>query len=732
MSGYNPSTPTALGLEWMVDEDPSTYVLDSPTRAYALHLPNGGGVSTASIGAYAAAASGAGVYGCEIYSGELIPNASPTSDIDYPGTDTGDDVSSVLNGGAAWVTNAGATATFAAIDPGDPAGTYLKNVNGAENPACWCMFSGNSPSQMAGKRVVSVEVHVNAGGTMIGTPMLIGYLRLSGANYVGNAAAIAQYNGWNDYNLGTFLVNPSTSRPWRLNDINNLVSAIGNDLFGCRGLWEGQSAGSLQIISIYLLVKWVPEDRLGYAYGSASASGWKTWTAYSTPNLLTTQDSNFDLSTANTGQWVAGANTSLSNVATNRGAPWTRSMRLTSAASGAMSATSQSYVCIPGKEYSAACFSNVTSGRSTSIAISFYDANGTLLVTTTGGSLVGTGAFQAGMKVGPVVAPASAATMKLTINMTATAVSQVANVEGVFLSLADIAILSVYDTATGGASPVKIDGATEQTGYMIHATDQEQVVFHKLSGTGTISLPTFPAGSSAVGMPLGFTSSRPTLKDSSGAVLAVSDDEQTDSVPVVFVAVHNVEATNGPQTLSQVYAKRITGQVDTSNTVKQEVTTPVGTYGLVRLVCSGTVDPPAAPLLIKLKKVSDNSQVGGTATIQPTDLAQLIPRGGTIASRTTPQVILVKLASNAVTTAIQHYLEFSSVAASGQGWFVYALDDLGFSGDSVLTDTITQGGTTDAYTDPLTGGRNTRRDAMATLLTVPTTPGSFAALAVGP
>jgi hypothetical protein len=71
-------------------------------------------------------------------------------------------------------------------------------------------------------------------------------------------------------------------------------------------------------------------------------------------------------------------------------------------------------------------------------------------------------------------------------------------------------------------------------------------------------------------------------------------------------------------------------------------------------------------------------------------------------------------------------VEFSSGAASGAGWYVWALDDMG-TGDSA-----TFNGTTDAWNDPLNGGRQTRRDGMVTIQTLPATPTGLTALAVNP
>ena len=72
---------------------------------------------------------------------------------------------------------------------------------------------------------------------------------------------------------------------------------------------------TIRISSVYLKIRWQPEDRCGYAYGDVDATGWHAWDSKSVPNLLPAQDANLDVLTggADVGTWVADSNTTLTN-----------------------------------------------------------------------------------------------------------------------------------------------------------------------------------------------------------------------------------------------------------------------------------------------------------------------------------------------------------------------------------------------------------------------------------
>lgn len=731
MGRYNPSSPATLGLEWLTPDAPSSYVLGSAAAAYGIAMPLGFSSQFDSFKWWAQAVSGSGVYGTEFYGSPLIATPPQTTDVDLPGTDTGADYTSPQNSNAAWLTETAAAATFTKIQNAADDVNYLRNVNGFENPnnGARMLVRGANALQLAGVRVLSVEVRARVKSTMTGNPQLLGALRLSGTTYNGSNASVPTNTGYNDVSLGTWNYNPRTLRPWVLAEVNNLIFAGATDSFGFSGWWLFQAADTLRVSQMYLRVRWCPEDRIGYGSSVVTVPGWQNPTAKSVPNLHTAAQA-WSAVAATPSGWVAGANTTTSNQA-DRPAAWSASvsaLQLLSTAAGGVSAHLATRVpCIPGKAYSWGA--GLKTPIVVTVALSFFDASGNALGPGTGISFASIQPLQNANSLWsdtllstPVIAPDGAATMDVTISATATAGAQAVRVAGMLLST-DFVPWNIYFTLPAAAPS---NGATEQTGILknnLASPYTMMAVMRRLAGTGAVSIPTMTPGASSVGQPQGHFSYRPTLADQSGAIYVLGPTFP-DTAPIQFI----LTGAAGIDEDSQVYAARTAAKVNTGNTVKQEITTPVATLGFVRLVVAGEVDPPAAALLVKLKRTSDNVQIGGTATILPTDLAQVIPAGGSAASRTTPQVLSVYLASNAVTTAVQHYLEFTSTAAAGSGWVVYLLDDKG-QGDAATYYSPALGfnaGATDAATDPANGGRQTGRDVMATIATVPATPGGIA------
>lgn len=736
---YNPSTPETLGLEWLVDQDPTTFVLDSATKSYGVVMPGIATKLSQQLAVLAQAVSGSLVAGCVLHGAPYVEAVPQSIETDYAGTDTGADFTSPANGGAAaWLTQAGGVASYASVSPGVEDVTYLRNINQLEGPTpARLLMRGNNAvnAQMAGKRVLSVELHADVKTTLTTTPIVRGVLRLGSIDYQASSVAVPVGAGYTDLTLGLWALNPATGLPWTLPDVNNLITLGATDSFGLLCSYDARYtsayADTVRVAKVYLKIRWQPEDRAGYAAGTVTATGWQTWTSKSVPNLLTKQDSNLDtlVTSGDVGTWVADVNTTITNDTTDRGAPWTRSLKMISGAAGTFGAKTGLYPAIAGKLYAFRCFAQVTAGRNTTVSIYFYDANGNLLQTSTSGATAGTGAFQALGMTAAVAAPTGTTQMKVGVQTTATAVSQTCFADGMFLGLDQAAITFVRDTSPGGAVAIKVDGAAEVT-EIAHPTNELRV-FRRVSGTGSMSLVTFGPGSSVVGMPLAMSSYRPTLQDDAGAILALNA-VTADVTAFVTVKLHGWDTANGPSFhYSQPYAQRITGVVDTTNTIKSEMTLPAKTYVAVRLVVSGLVDVPGAALNLKIKRVSDDVQAGGTTIINATDLVQIIPVGGSIASRTTPQVFVVAIPTPGANTAAQYYVEASSTAPAGQGWVLYALDDLSYTADGVSVDTIVFGANVDAWNDPANGGRQTRRNGMIDLQTKPAAPSGLTATLAG-
>lgn len=727
--GWNPSANATLGLEWLVPEEPSSFVLDSAAKAYGQYIPGTALKRSQELVVWADAVSQVGIFGCAVYSAPYVEAIPQTVTTVYAGTDTGAEFTSPQNGGNAWLTQASGAATYASVSPGVDDTTYLRNVNQIEggfgyNPARLMMRGAGAQTVFAGRRILDIEIVARVKCSLTIAPSLFGCLNISGVDYVAAAVGVPVGQGYNDLSLGKWTLNPSTGRPWTLPDINALFTTGATDEWGLLAAYDARSLSSysdtLRISSVYVKVRSQPEDRVGYATGQVSAYGWQAWTSKSVPNLLSKQDSNLDTDTASNGTWVAASNTTLSNDTLDPGGSWTRSLKMLSGASGTFGATSGSYPCIPTKTYSVRCFANVTSGKTTTLSLLFYDANGNLLQTSTSAGDVGTGSWAAIGMTAAVAAPSGAATFKVKIETTATAGSQTCYATGIFVGLATTAIAFVRTTSPGGAAATKVDGGAE-TSSIAHPTDELRV-FRRISGPGVMSLSSFGPGASAVGMPQEMYAYRPTLQDGAGALLSLGA-AGTDATAFVTTSLAGWDSTNGPiAAYSQPYARRIYGRVWASNTLQAELTLPVETYVAIRLVVAGEVDEPASPLVLKLRKRSDSSQVGGNATIYPTDLDQIVPPGGQTASRTTPQVYVVTIATPAANGAAQHYIEMTSSAPDGYGWRVYAFDTMGYTAGGVSIDTVAFGANTDTWTDPSDGGEQARRNGMIALQTQPTAP----------
>jgi hypothetical protein len=208
-------------------------------------------------------------------------------------------------------------------------------------------------------------------------------------------------------------------------------------------------------------------------------------------------------------------------------------------------------------------------------------------------------------------------------------------------------------------------------------------------------------------MPGGHASYRPTLVN--GALTALNT-QLTPAHPLVMTVSGAASAD------SQPYVDLVRSPVDTTHTVQQEFTADAtNSRQWVKVVTGSTRHQlPAASLTVKIKKRSDNSQVGGTGTITTAQVAS---------SPYPLQAVECVLASAAsLTNGTQYYVELTCTAAAGTGWDVALLDaktppvsgyTAGFGGD---TDRVTISAV--EYDD---------LDAVVVVGTVPTAPAGFTA-----
>ena len=175
---------------------------------------------------------------------------------------------------------------------------------------------------------------------------------------------------------------------------------------------------------------------------------------------------------------------------------------------------------------------------------------------------------------------------------------------------------------------------------------------------------------------------------------------------------------------SQPYYDVVLQKCHTSSTLKQGVNGAAATtYKGVQLLVASPTTTPGADLLVKVKRVSDNVQLGGTATIT----AASITSGtllGTLSDSTLGNVSIyrlnVNLASTATLAAVDYYFEYTSTAASTAPWYVVMLDG---DADHALTGNTTYGGTTNNAT--IAGVDDEEADFVTRISTTMTTPSSI-------
>lgn len=227
----------------------------------------------------------------------------------------------------------------------------------------------------------------------------------------------------------------------------------------------------------------------------------------------------------------------------------------------------------------------------------------------------------------------------------------------------------------------------------------------RLTSTGAITIP-YLEGIEALPSANGW---EPTVDPTSGRITAMGTATKR---LVPFVQRTTVPADSID---SLPYYALVDSEVYTGRNGEQEFSNAAATaYGVLRFLAKNL--GATADLLVKVKRRSDNVQLGGTATLTAAAFSAL----PTIVNGI--KEIHLNLASpGTLAAATQYYIEFSSAAAVGAPWAVVGLDTL----DAGNIGTF--GGTTDRGT--VDGTEADRYDVPVTLETVPVAPANFAAVA---
>lgn len=194
-----------------------------------------------------------------------------------------------------------------------------------------------------------------------------------------------------------------------------------------------------------------------------------------------------------------------------------------------------------------------------------------------------------------------------------------------------------------------------------------------------------------------------------GDVSAVGEQSLTRMYPVIQRTTAPADSVD-----SQPYTVSAVAGVYTGRNAESEFSGAAAVaYGILRFYVS-TYYNPTANLDVKIKRRSDNVQLGGTYSLTAA-VANSFPSVGSSQWR----LVQVQLPSSAtLAAATQYYVEFSSTALSAAAWVV---DAIGTSGNG---NAATYNGTTDAAT--INGAaENLGVDMLVTLATIPTAPASM-------
>lgn len=165
---------------------------------------------------------------------------------------------------------------------------------------------------------------------------------------------------------------------------------------------------------------------------------------------------------------------------------------------------------------------------------------------------------------------------------------------------------------------------------------------------------------------------------------------------------------------AEVYASH-----DAEQELSEANSSTAGNYRRVTFLAK-PVDASSDPLTIKIKRRSDNVQMGGDGAVTAANaLAEADYGSGW-------RLVTVTLASDAtLANGVQYYVEFSCAAAAvGTGWYVYTLDTLN------VGELAGFGGTTDVAlvaSNSSASAEDTQYDIPLLLQSVPNAPANFAA-----
>jgi hypothetical protein len=572
--------------------------------------------------------------------------------------------------------------------------TYIRFTANASEYSYRCLLN-RSVRQFPGRRILGV--YVAAMGRQNETSStLTPYLLLNGTKYWG-----VPWNGeiGVSYQFAYWVVNPSTGLPWTSADLDGLSTVGSTDAVGFRQAASGSlgATDGWRLYNLSVLVNWVEENRIGIGtLTNTSADAWNTFTV-DTPNyynFLYADEAGFENS-ANTGGWDGIGADTVTNSATTA---WegTRALRCEKSGSGSLTVANgldTDAYRIPvfeGRTYYASAYVRTTATvRDVSLAIQWYDKDEAVISTTTGTQISEAAAPTWVRPEVSGVAPSGSVTCRLRPAWPSCVDQEVHWVDGVMFN-------------DKGISAFVAGGATRGS---VAKTSGDDLIVSLIGLPGSFGGPPVVLLDSGdpIPMPVGqdITSYLPTLGP--GGEIQDLSDAHTFGFGLRLRTTAPAESNDG-----LAYAVQLAKPVSLGVSQQQTLTSPLTqSYGHLRVVLSLTsLENTIEDLRIKVRRESDDVQVGQTVVISPSSL---------VIQSTAPQLVRFPFTSLFPLGAVQYYLDFTSIALTpAAGWVIWALTTAG--GNNATT----MGGTTDAART--NGTDDATSDAMVTLATVPSAP----------
>jgi hypothetical protein len=731
---YNPTNPAAVGVEWFTTSEAS-FPLGPTTSVIALRQVATATESVDVVKVYLdnTTAAGTGKWLCEMMFGGVAGAAPTTPELygftngggsmflpayatesGYSGKISSDLVAVPSNGAGAIIiephTDVLATAISGSgggppwapvLDTMFSPGALESIVFAFSNSEYRCRSNATGVTRkLSRRRIVSVQI-VGVAYSFIAS--LRPYLMIGSTAY--NAPTWSSDGAPAEFQA-TWYLNPSTGLPWTTADIENFGSSAAS--WGFKAVNAGGGGGANAALSATaLVVNFVDENRMGLGTNVApTLSAWNSFDL-ATPtyyNMLTFEEASFETSGGGSdlGGWVmasGGATIASSNAQAFSGS---RSLAITNTSglptitgTRRSDADQRDYIPITAGRtyYLSAQVRAATTSRNINLEITYYDEDGNVLGSDNDTVADSNSAWTL-LALDPSVAPAGACWATLQVNIGSAVNTEVHYVDAVML-LANVSDATFRNGGVARATVPKVSG-----------TDVVYSFRHVAGGSATGPSVHLLDSGSPVPMPSAnaITAYFPTLGSDAGNLSSMGD------ATTYMFGLQVVTSAPANSVDAVAYAKVTSKPVYTGSVQSQLLTIPaIANYGFVKVLISHAGVTTTAPLLVKIKRASDNVQVGPTITIDATSLTP---------PRANAQIVPLPMDSLVTLTAAQYYLEFSSVAAThDDGWLVYALDTVGGN------DAITMGGTTDVLQTNLVSKNDL--DVIAFLATVPNAPQGF-------